>query len=211
MTSNQVKIAYLIQKIRYKIKQGELSERSKSQFERIIWNSCPIVYLNFCDDHTLICKDIEKRKRVKRRVNRFLKDMVECYSDSQFYFVTLTFDDRSISLKENTRHQYAQKFFKSVSRAYIANVDYGSKKQREHYHGVVVFRHSIESPKQAQLEWTHGFSNIKVCGINDNDDDHKNKYRLSSYILKLTNHAGKLTAGKVFRSDKFEDPDELPF
>ena len=72
MTNNQIKIAYLIKKLRYKINSGQMSESSKAQFEKIVWNSLPTVYLDFCDDHSKIIKDIEKRKRVKRRVNKFL-------------------------------------------------------------------------------------------------------------------------------------------
>lgn len=212
MTQNQIKIAYLIKKIRYQIDQCNLSETTKQQFERIVWNSLPIVYPHFHDDHSKVMKDIEKRKRTKRRVNKYLHELCEMYSDSTIYFVTLTFDDNSLnSQSERTRHRYATWFLNKVSRAYIANVDYGSKKQREHYHAVCVFRHEYESPQQVKLEWDHGFSHIKPCGIQDNDHENKNKYRISSYILKLTNHAGKITAGKVFHSKMFDDPDELPF
>ena len=52
-------------------------------------------------------------------------------------FMTLTFNDKSLNnTNEDTRRQKVRRFLKSASGMYVANVDYGEKNEREHYHAV---------------------------------------------------------------------------
>ena len=80
-------------------------------------------------------------RRLKNRITRYL-------SLGQCIWATLTFSDDVLNnTNESTRRKYVQKYLKSVSSHYIANIDFGSDKtyidrngveregtQREHYH-----------------------------------------------------------------------------
>lgn len=217
MTDNQVKIQYLVRKLRYKYNKELESEnaevRKKAQREhdalsRILWYSYTITY-GSNDDMLVITKGIEARKRKKNRYNKKIRSMLECYDN--IYFITLTWNDDSLTrLKDNVRKKYVQRFLNECCNDYLANVDYGKKTNREHYHAVVAFKDGVlkqDKKKRPYIDlWKYGFSNVKTLGFTKDDIR-----RTSSYLLKLTNHAGKLGTGKAFSKKIAENVDTLPF
>lgn len=99
-------------------------------------------------------------------------------------FLTLTFTNKVLrSTSKQTRRRYVSRFLRSISINYVANIDYGKKKGREHYHALV----QVDSIDHTL--WSYGAINFERV-YNESTLDSE---RLSSYIAKLTNHAIKKT------------------
>lgn len=115
--------------------------------------------------------------RLKKRVESIIS-----YNNS--IFLTLTFTNKVLSkTKEKTRREYVTKFLKSLSNNYVANIDYGKRNNREHYHALVqvdFVDHTL---------WKYGAINFERVSYETTDTRDK----LSLYIAKLTNHAIKVT------------------
>lgn len=192
MTSRQVKIQYLLRKLRYKYK-GDA--KMNAEIDKIVWFSLPVVYPNFQEDSKIISKAINNRKVAKWRTKKYLNEMAESYD--HLFFVTLTFDDETLNnTSEQTRHRYVSKYLKENVRCYYANVDYGSKNEREHYHAVV-------SDRVDFTKWNYGSINAKQV--------RRSTDGIATYMRKLTNHANKLGTGKAFHSRGLLEVDSLPF
>lgn len=115
-------------------------------------------------------------KRLKERISSYM-------AKGQCLFVTLTFNDECLnSTSEKTRRKYVTRYLKDNAIYYLANIDYGSKNDREHYHAVVV------AEKISFKEWRKN-GNINAKKIRQTSDYEK----VSKYINKLTNHAIKHT------------------
>lgn len=100
-------------------------------------------------------------------------------------FLTMTFAQSVLdSTSEDTRRQYVRRWLKAFSTNYVANIDYGGKKGREHYHAVVMCDY-VDVPSS----WLGGFMNAKQIYRS-----HDNIQAISKYIAKLTNHALKQNA-----------------
>lgn len=98
-------------------------------------------------------------------------------------FLTLTFrDDVLTSTSENTRHAYVKRFLKDINVPYVANIDYGAKNEREHYHALV------QSVRIDYSKWKYGAINGQKI-----HDIKKSVKALPKYINKLANHAIKKT------------------
>ena len=120
----------------------------------------------------------EQTKRLKKRIERMLTTSKNCV------FLTFTFtDDVLAKTSSETRRQYVRKWLKQVSSKYVANIDFGGKNGREHYHGVCDSR---VDPKT----WSYGACNVQKVRYNPND---KSGVKLAKYVAKLTNHAIKET------------------
>lgn len=116
--------------------------------------------------------------RVKKRIVQMLTTSKHCV------FLTLTFrDDVLASTTSETRRQYVRKFLKQYSNHYVANIDYGGKNGREHYHAVVDERIDPNS-------WVYGNLDVKKVRYNP---ESKSPVKLAKYVAKLTNHAIKET------------------
>lgn len=122
-----------------------------------------------------LCSSSYKRfKRVSDKIN----DLV---LSNNAIFITLTFNDKTLlSTNEATRRKYVARYLKTYANNYVANIDYGGKNGREHYHAVVDANLNLAN-------W-HRYGAIKVERIRSNDLDVK---RVSKYVSKLTNHALK--------------------
>ena len=99
-------------------------------------------------------------------------------------FCTLTFTDEYLaSTSPQTRRVYVTRYLKEQSGGlpYVANIDFGKKNGREHFHAVCAFR---LDPKQ----WECGHLDIRKIR------DSSKPLKLAKYISKLTNHAIKETA-----------------
>ena len=132
--------------------------------------------LGFGLTYRLIDASRQRNKRLYVRVKRMLES-------GKALFITLTFNDLTLeSTNQDTRKQYVRKYLKEYCTEYVANIDFGAKKQREHYHAVVV-------PKLDKLDPTpwhnYGANNIKrVYRVEDYQ-------KVAKYVNKLTNHALK--------------------
>ena len=132
---------------------------------------------DFKDCMRIIHSDNARYNRLFKRVNKFM-DMGTCL------FLTLTFTDEVLaSTNEETRRKYVRRFLKEYSSCFIANIDYGSKTGREHYHAIILFDNV-----RLVDNWVHGFSNAQIIR-----DDLKSSQRVSHYILKIANHFVKAT------------------
>lgn len=231
-----VQIVYLVKKLRYKYTKDGQSE-NQEVLNRIVWHSIPLFYdaeaLNKHSEWSQIVRGIEARKKKKHRMNRYFKNMRDLYD--QLYFVSLTFTDNALSrISDDTRHRYARTWCKTNCRDYFCNEDFGKINGRPHYHAVVALNRELEHKvlsdignrlfyKKMGLDfkdepirygWKYGFCSITpiVTKHESDSDATTDNYKLSGYMLKLTNHAGKIGTGKSFHKRGLpEDIDTIPF
>lgn len=117
----------------------------------------------------------QRTKRLRNRISKYL-------NSGNCLFLTLTFNNECLSnTTEQTRREYVRKWLKTYSSKYIANIDYGKKNGREHYHAI------IQVDRVDFTTWNHGTCNGQR--VKSTSDD----LALSKYICKLTNHAIKNT------------------
>lgn len=118
--------------------------------------------------------NIKRTIRLKRRIAKML-------SLGKCKFITITFrNDVLESTSKDTRRQYVRRWLQQYG-YYIANIDFGSHTEREHYHAIILADYI---PKT----WQHGFIDIKTARTKN-----ASNVRLAKYISKLTNHAIKET------------------
>lgn len=119
------------------------------------------------------------------RNNRLWKRIYKMLTTGQCIFLTLTFTDYDLSHSTfEDRRRWVRRYLKSQSEYYIANIDFGEKNGREHYHAVIM----CDSVDYSIWNSKHGNINGKKCHVGENDAK-----RLSKYVSKLTNHAIKNT------------------
>ena len=124
----------------------------------------------------------KRQKTLKERIEKIIK------TSKNTYFITLTFTDNVLeSTSEKTRRRYITRYLKQFD-VYVANVDYGSKNDREHYHAVVGTSKDI---KEINQYWTKKYGFVKNEKVRINRKD--NGIKLAKYVSKLSNHAIKNT------------------
>ena len=124
-----------------------------------------------------------------KRVRRLKEKMLDSVLSNKALFLTLTFNSDTIARTTiPTRRRYVARYLKSQSAFYIANIDFGARNGREHYHAVIVGQ-SID-----YKAW-HSLGAIKGLKIAPTRND---TTRVSKYVAKLSNHAIKETT-KQFR------------
>ena len=97
-------------------------------------------------------------------------------------FTTLTFTDEVLArTSSETRHKYVARWVKNFPCA-IANVDFGTKLGREHYHVIVPVK------KVDASTWKYGAVKGKTIKKDENSVD-----KVARYTAKLVNHAIKET------------------
>lgn len=132
-----------------------------------------------------LCENLNKStqsrtKRLKNKVDRMV-------TFGTCTFVTLTFNNETLeSTNEKTRRVYVSRYLKTQSLHYIANVDYGKERGREHYHAIVFGTCKLDAWRK------YGNINVKKVRITPNNEE-KTVTKVSKYISKLTNHAIKNT------------------
>lgn len=123
--------------------------------------------------------EYERTKRLKRRI----EDML---ISGACLFLTLTFNDKT--LKETTEKQRrvaVSRYLKTCNGRYIANIDFGAKNHREHYHAVI-------QVSNIDFSGWREYGNINAERI-INKDIESDKTKLAKYVCKLSNHAIKET------------------
>lgn len=204
MTDNFIKISFLLDKLNRKIEKLKLEDYSLWQkkmdaLQKIVWYSFPIVYPRWDEWSRELVKAKKARRARKLRISKYLKSMFMAYDAEKLYFLTITFDNDAFKAKSSTRYQNVSRYLNAISYDYMANLDYGSKNKREHYHAVVASDKDLFS-----LSIPHAFIHYKRIVS-------RNPKRIAKYLSKLTNHAQKLTCGKPFHKRGMVDVDSLPF
>lgn len=130
------------------------------------------------------CKSLSDCKwHKKQKIEKRFEKVVEC---EKAIFLTLTFTDEVLEkTNEETRAKYVKRFLKSQCAKYVANIDFGAKKEREHYHALVMPLDGSISLK----EW-HKYGGIKAERVKNTEKDCE---KVSKYVAKLSNHALKNT------------------
>lgn len=122
---------------------------------------------------------IQRAKRLRERIETMLLN-------GDCLFLTLTFNDSVLSSTDSMqRRKNVSRFLKSFNCMYVANIDFGTKNHREHYHAVI-------NCNKIDLSLWRKYGNINVQRVRNNSIE-LNKKRLSKYISKLSNHAIKET------------------
>lgn len=103
----------------------------------------------------------------------------------QIVFLTLTFKDLNTTTKES-RRKYVRRYLKNHCLDFVANIDYGAKNGREHYHAVALINGPIDYTK-----W-HKYGAIKGELVPTRfKEEEKRTNRIAYYITKLSLHALK--------------------
>lgn len=153
-------------------------------------------YFNNQPNLTKVCDNLNKaRYKRSNRLEGYIEKMLKY---GQCSFLTLTFrDDVLQATSEATRRQYVSRFLSMFSPYYIANIDYGGKNGREHYHAIIMHKKNIDLSI-----WRDKYGSIDIEPIRV-----KNAECLSKYMTKLTNHAIKDTgrSKRVIYSNRIND------
>lgn len=146
-----------------------------------------------------------------KRISRLQKKIGSMLRQSDtVIFVTLTFSDETLqNTTKETRRRYVASYLSQFSDNYVANIDFGAKNKREHYHAVIDTEIDLKLWQQnghILAEYVQALDDRKkrktvpkrYANLTPEEqalkmaiDDEK---RLSKYIAKLTNHAIKETA-----------------
>lgn len=125
---------------------------------------------------------LESKKRKACKVKDKIRDLV-LYGNA--IFITLTFNDKTLAKTSFlTRRKYVARYLKANCNNYVANIDFGAKKGREHYHAVV--------NKDIDFTNWYKYGAIKVERVRTQESDLQ---RVARYVSKLTNHALKVGEG----------------
>lgn len=127
--------------------------------------------------------DYERNKRLHRRILDILA------VGEKPCFVTFTFNDQAFDrLNPDSRRQAVRRYLSDHCHLYVANVDFGEKNGREHYHAVCDC-----SPTAAwDTDLHNGFISVEPIRLKD-----ATPVRLAKYVSKLTNHAIKVTTRRT--------------
>lgn len=142
------------------------------------------------DEETLtICFKIYNANKARKRYG--LEEMIKwCfvieksnhYQGYKLIFGTLTFNDDSLNKTSKiTRRRYVSRFLKDKCESYIANIDFGDKDEREHYHFVALCKNDIK-----KNSWKYGYDYYRK--IEQTKDGIQ---KAKTYLLKLNNHSYK--------------------
>lgn len=137
------------------------------------------------EDNKIYWKEAERVNNASyHRTKRLKLKILNMITSGSCIFLTLTFkNDVLENTSQETRKRYVARALKTMSSCYIANIDYGKKNEREHYHAIVL-ADSVDHKL-----WKYG--NIDFERVRTNEDT--SPVKIAKYITKLTNHAIKET------------------
>lgn len=137
---------------------------------------------------------IHSDKMIRRNMMRRIANILEC---NHSYFITFTIKDDFYHLNMET---YRRKIKEALGTAseWVANEDYGKTNGRLHFHAFVGYDY--------ELDYTTLLDIYKYGAINFKPTYDKNDEAISLYLLKLTLHASKETANKIFYSRQKRKP-----
>lgn len=130
-------------------------------------------------------EDKIKSKRAKRK--RIKKKLEEWEQKGDLYFTTITFNNETLEKSKEERRKDIIRDLNTTSDNYIANIDYGDLRGREHYHALVL---NLNQEKLREIRKQKGF--IQATKVS------RTLGLAIDYCMKLTNHALKDSAdGKI--------------
>lgn len=139
-------------------------------------------------------KEYERISHAKAERNvRLKKKVFDMIFGSDCLFLTLTFTDKRLNATSaESRRYYVKQFLRQFNVPYVANIDFGKRNHREHYHAL------LQIDKIDYHLWKYGAINgKKVRNDIQFDEDgvitSESVERIARYISKLTNHAIKET------------------
>lgn len=139
-------------------------------------------------------KEYERISHAKsERVVRLKKRVFDMVFGNDCLFLTLTFTDKKFeTTSAEFRRIAVKRFLRHFNVPYVANIDFGKKNGREHYHAL------LQIDEIDYHLWKYGAINgIKVRNDISFDEDgvitSESVERIARYISKLTNHAIKET------------------
>ena len=126
-----------------------------------------------------------------KRVQYLRAKVSDIVLNGKAIFLTLTFTDYVLAnTSVETRRKYVRRYLKEECNKYCANIDFGSKNGREHYHAII----SAKGDSVDLSKWQYGAINAQR--IRTSEDDCK---KTCKYIAKLTSHAIKESTGHAYR------------
>lgn len=154
-----------------------------------IWHYCNAL-------NSLMSNRRSKMSRLRKRIEAWL-------GEGQVSFLTITFSDDTFKDYDfQGREDLVKNGLDQFAVDYVANIDFGEKNLREHYHAVCL---DLKQKEWKSFQKSFGF--VKVEKVN------KSSKRLCEYLDKLTNHALKDTSAFGFkmiycrkRRKRFVDP-----
>lgn len=124
---------------------------------------------------------------ISNRKSKIFKELlywfffVDYNTDYKIIFGTLTFNDAALNeLSKTTRRRYVSWFLSANVVHYVANIDYGKKNNREHYHFIALTKNNIKKDS-----WPYGYDSYTTIKTKSNLRNRKN------YLMKITNHTYK--------------------
>ena len=97
-------------------------------------------------------------------------------------FGTLDFTDKTLNTTTpKTRRIVVARYIRQFAENYIANIDFGEKKGREHYHFIAFTKNKFDI-----TQWNYGGGKFLQVPINEKDIK-----STKNYVLKLNNHSYK--------------------
>lgn len=160
----------------------------------------------FSESELIECERLYSNARCRAKR---LRKRIQQWSNWGFvYFVTLTFRDDSLENTEShIRRKYVSRFLKSLGVIYCANLDFGGKLGREHYHALICSQYPLQGEYKEHKgntlfdcpsfdEWKEKRGFVYVQGpIKCSDDNGSvNPLKVAKYLSKTSNHALKETA-----------------
>lgn len=123
-------------------------------------------------------------KKLGRVKSKLFKMEQMCFENSNLnmIFLTFTFDDYSITHNNSdSLKQAVRRHLKKYCIKYVANVDYGARNGRKHFHAVALVEGKLDFTK-----WNYGALNGRKVNLNLTAPK-----RMAKYITKLSLHAIK--------------------
>lgn len=213
------KLCYLWKKLA--VKYGVLSPIFRHYMESIY-----IVYPNFSDDYRNTLRIHNNvRSRVKRR-NTYITGMIDTYCRSSYrnlYLASFTFTDEVLqNTSSTTRKKYISDFLKENCIDYFACIDFGKKKQREHYHALIVtdnptsVSHISKQGKIfynfATLIYPYGFHSLRKVDLGDGVKAGRYAFKAGGYAFKSSDSEHKaFHARKVYHMQPIPYDDSVDF
>ena len=98
-------------------------------------------------------------------------------------FLTFTLNNDHVNMNKNLLRTYVRRVLNDTSINYVANLDYGEKFGRFHFHAVVL----LDTPQPWSELWKkRGYVKLERIYINDNAVN-----KVAKYVSKLSHHGLK--------------------
>ena len=159
------------------------------------WDEAYIYYMNLSGSDRLDFDDALRILRSNGQKRWRLKKVIEDWfnNNESVYFCTFTLNDDHIDNLLDSNRKLLTKSINDYCNDYICNIDYGSRSDRLHFHGLLCINDTsvLIDPKIIDNKnwytfnnWTGGFSSVVKVSAADS-------FVIKNYIVKLMYHATK--------------------